>query len=71
MALLAECTVGKRVAYIPMHAFGDPNHADVEHGTISSVNHKYVFVRFDHQVAKLGWEGTTAQACDPYDLVLP
>ena len=39
-------------------------------GRVSSVNHKYVFVKFDANVAKLGWHGTTAQACDPRDLEL-
>lgn len=59
-----------RVAYIPMHAGGDKTHPDVEYGTVSSVNDKYVFVRFDKQVEKLGWSGATSQACDPEDLTL-
>lgn len=54
-----------RVAYVPGH---DPKAK--EYGTVSSVNSKYAFVRFDAQVAKLGWDGTTSQSCDPRDLVL-
>ena len=54
-----------RVAYVPMH---DPTAK--EYGTVSSVNSKYAFVRFDAQVAKLGWDGATSQSCQPDDLVL-
>lgn len=46
-----------RVAYIPGHAHGDVNHKDVEHGTVSSQNGVNVFVRFDKQVIKFGWDG--------------
>ncbi len=53
-----------RVAYVPMH---DPTAK--EYGTVSSVNEKYAFVRFDAQVAKLGWDGATSQSCNPDDLV--
>lgn len=59
-----------RVAYIPGHAFGDINHPDVERGAISSANDKYIFVRFDKTVKKLGWDGTTSQSCQPDDLTL-
>ena len=44
--------------------------SDGDLGTISSVNDHYVFVKFDRQVNKLGWTGTTSQACDPADLEL-
>jgi len=54
-----------RVAYVPMH---DPTAK--EYGTVSSVNSKYAFVRFDAQVAKFGWDGTTSQSCNPNDLVV-
>ena len=60
---------GMRVWYVPGHAHGDVTHPDVEHGTVSSTNHKNAFVRFDKQVARLGWDGTTSQSCDPSDLV--
>lgn len=58
-----------RVAYVPMHAHGDMKHKDVEHGTVSSKNHLYAFVKFDKQLSKFGWDGTTSQSCDPSDLV--
>ena len=57
-----------RVAYIPGHAHGDINHPDVERGKVSSKNSVNVFVRFDKQVSKLGWDGTTSQSCNPGDL---
>lgn len=53
----------ERVRFIPNHAFGDRSHKDCEFGTVSSVNDKYVFVRFDQHVAKFGWDGATSQAC--------
>ena len=59
-----------RVAYIPTHAHKDLSHKDVEHGTVSSVNEKYVFVKFDKQIHNLGWNGATAKSCDPGDLVI-
>ncbi len=59
-----------RVIYIPLHANRDKNHPDVERGTVSSANSKYVFVKFDKQLNKFGWEGTTSQSCDPNDLVV-
>jgi hypothetical protein len=40
-----------------------------EDGIVSSKNDRFVFVKFIAQIAKLGREGTTAQACDPEDLV--
>lgn len=58
----------EEVIYIPNHAYGDRTHPDCEWGRVSSVNHKYVFVKFNKTVAKLGWEGTTSQGCDPTDL---
>lgn len=57
------------VAYVPMHANGDLSHPDVEDGIVSSKNERFVFVKFHAQVARLGWDGTTAQACNPLDLV--
>lgn len=54
--------------YVPLHAHGDVNHPDVEHGAVSSFNGHSVFVKFDKQVQKFGWDGTTSQACDPSDL---
>lgn len=56
-----------RVAYVPTHAQWDE--AAIERGTISSKNERFVFVKFDTHVSKFGWDGATAQACDPGDLV--
>lgn len=58
----------QRVAYIPTHAHGDIGHKDVEFGHVSSINEKYVFVRFDKTIARAGWDGATAQPCRPEDL---
>jgi hypothetical protein len=59
-----------RVAYVPTHACGDLGHPDVERGTVSSIGTVgNVFVKFDAQVAKFGWHGTTSQSCDVRDLV--
>jgi len=64
---LSEIKPQMRVAYVPAHAEWDRN--AIECGTVSSVNHKYAFVKFDKQLSKFGWDGTTSQACDPNDLV--
>jgi hypothetical protein len=56
-----EYKQGDRVAYIPIHAEGDITHKDVEQGEIVSVNHLYIFVRFDNQV--------TPKACSPTNIV--
>lgn len=58
-----------RVRYIPGHAHSNSNHPDCEDGTVSSQNGKFVFVKFDKQLAKFGWDGTTSQSCDPADLI--
>lgn len=52
---------GQRVEYV--HFDGK-----TEAGTVSSVNDRYVFVRFDKHVQKFGWDGATSQSCDPNDL---
>ena len=59
---------GDRVRYVPHHAYGDIGHPDCEFGTVSSVNDSGVFVRFDKQVAHLGWDGATSQHCRRDDL---
>jgi len=66
---LSDIKPGMRVAYVPLHAHGNMEHPDVEHGTVSSCNSRYAFVRFDRQVGKFGCEGTTSQSCKPEDLV--
>lgn len=65
---LSDIENGQRVAYVPTHAKGNLSHKDVEWGKVSSKNDKYVFVRFDKQVSKFGWEGATSQSCRPEDL---
>lgn len=64
---LAEIEPKMRVAYVPTHAEWDKS--AIEYGTVSSKNDKYVFVKFDKQLAKFGWDGTTSQSCVPNDLV--
>jgi hypothetical protein len=66
---LSDAYRQQKVAYVPTHARGDLNHHAVERGLVSSHNDKYVFVKFDKQLAKFGWDGTTSQSCDPADLV--
>lgn len=65
----ADFTAGDRVAYVPLHAGGWIEHPDVEYGTVSSTNDVNVFVKFDKQLKKFGWQGTTSQSCDPDSLV--
>jgi hypothetical protein len=38
-------------------------------GTVSSWNASGVFVKFDAQLQRFGWAGTTAQLCRAADLV--
>ena len=66
---IADIKPKMRVAYVPGHARGDINHPDVEYGTVSSDNGKNVFVKFDKQLSKFGWDGTTSQSCSPASLV--
>ena len=65
----ADFTVKQWVAYVPTHAEGDLDHADVEIGLVSSVNEQVVFVKYKPQLMKFGWEGATSQATDPNDLI--
>ena len=72
-----ELRTGDRVAYVPYHAEGNINHADVEYGIISLIKEFMpgdiprftYFVRFDKTVQLLGWEGTTGQGCKRDQLV--
>lgn len=64
---LSEIKPQMRVAYMPTHAEWD--RSAIEYGTVSSKNDRYVFVKFDKQLAKFGWDGTTSQSCHPDDLV--
>ena len=64
----------QRVWYVP---FRGCDTKDIEPGEVSSVRlirsargmRTVVFVKFDAQLAKFGWEGTTSQACDAEDLL--
>lgn len=62
---------GDRVRYIPTHAENDPKHKDCESGVVSSVNSKFVFVKYDNLmcIMTIGDEPYTAQAADFEDLV--
>lgn len=64
-----EYKTGERVIYVPNHADGDHNHPDCEHGAVSSSNHRFVFVRFDKDVANYGWDNASGKACDPNNLI--
>lgn len=60
-----------RVKYIPGHANGDETHPDCECGVVSSINDKYVFVKYDnlaHGKMTTGDEPYTAKATNPLDL---
>ena len=65
---LQDAKPNLRVIYVPSHAFGNLKHKHVEYGTISSINKKYVFVKFDKYLNKFGWDVTISQSCDPIDL---
>lgn len=62
--------VGDRVRYVPTHAYNDQGHPDCETGVVTSLGPRSVFVRFDKQVARLGFDGATSQGCYPEDLRL-
>ena len=64
----ADFKPNMRVLYVPLHAYGDTKHTDCEKGTVSSTNAENVFVKFDKQLNRLGWLGTTSQSCCPEDL---
>jgi hypothetical protein len=69
---LSDFKKGMKVRYIPTHANGDTKHKDCENGVVSSVNDKYVFVKYDNLMCIMtnGDEPYTAQGTDPNDLVM-
>ena len=76
---LANFCKGMRVRCVPNHAYGDRNHSDCKEGVVSSVNHKYVFVKFYKRASKLGGYAkpttqtvvqTTAQSCHVDNLII-
>lgn len=66
--VVGDFKTGDRVLYVPNHANGNTWHEDCRAGMVSSVNDRFVFVRFDENVNRLGWDGATSQACDPTNL---
>lgn len=63
---LEEAIPGTKVVYKKMIF----SYLDMEHGIVSSKNEKYIFVKFQKQIDKFGWDGTTSQSCNPSDLTL-
>lgn len=60
----------QRVIYIPGHAKGDRNHPECEHGVVSSIGSiGNIFVKFDKDIANLGFEEAQAKACNAVDLI--
>lgn len=43
---MKEFNVGDQVLYVPNHAKGNHGHPDCEHGLVSSMNDRFVFVRY-------------------------
>lgn len=66
---LEEIEPQMKVRYVPMHGNDDLSHPSVEQGVVSSKNDHFAFVKFNQQVAKFGWDGTTSQACSAEDLI--
>lgn len=67
----SEFKKGDRVRYIPTHASNDSSHKDCEDGVVSSINDKFVFVKYDNNMCIMttGDEPYTAAATDPNDLI--
>lgn len=62
---------GMRVRYYPHHVDkGDVDHEDVQRGAVSSINDKWVFVKYDCAAGIMltGDEPYTAAATDPEQL---
>ena len=68
---LSDFTKGMRVRYVPAHAHGDTKHKDCQNGVVSSVSHKFVFVKYDNAMGVMvtGDEPYTSQATKPEDLI--
>jgi len=63
---------GMPVRHIPPHVNGDENHSDCENGIVSSINDKWVFVKYDNLCCNMvtGDEPYTAQATSPENLII-
>lgn len=68
---LEDIKPNMRVAYVPLHAEGDVLHRDTEYGIVFRVVGRtgVVFVKFDDQLTKLGWDEATLKGCRADDLV--
>lgn len=68
---ISDFKKGDCVRYIPTHANEDPKHEDCENGIVSSVNKKYVFVKYDNAMCIMttGDEPYTAAATKPENLI--
>ncbi len=62
---------GDSVLYIPTHAHGNKSHPDCERGVVSSINDRFIFVKYDNLMCIMttGDEPYTAKATSPEDLV--
>ena len=58
-----------KVIYVPPHAHNDRTHKDCEEGMVSSVNDRFVFVKFQEAIKRWGWDEVTSQACKPENLL--
>lgn len=59
---VSDFIMGDRVFYI------EPRLLTHHPGIVTSVNHRFVFVRFDEDVERLTFEGATSKACRAEDL---
>lgn len=63
---------GMKVIYVPNHALGDINHVDNQFGVVSSINNKFIFVKYDCLACTMitGDEPYTAQATCVENLIM-
>ncbi len=68
--ITADFKKGDLVRYIPHHAKGDSGHKDCQNGVVSSINDKFVFVKYDNGMCTMidGDEPYTAAATSPWNL---
>ncbi len=66
---------GEQITYVPLHAEGDPNHKDAQHGFVTSVRNpgtrrEIVFCRFwfDNSHTELRTKANS-EGCRPDDLI--
>lgn len=62
---------GDLVTYIPTHTCRNEKHGDCQNGVVSSINEKFVFVKYDNAVMAMitGDEPYTAAATRSEDLI--